>query len=77
LEQIKAAVSLTTYERNQIKDLVRIPWDSTITLREYANTLDTNRKTAKRWKISFIEQVVMDHFVAQIYIRATHLTSKS
>lgn len=67
LEQIKAAVSLTTYERNQIKDLVRIPWDSTITLRKYANTLDTNRKTAKRWKISVIEQDVMDHFVAQIY----------
>jgi hypothetical protein len=75
LEQIKAAVSLTTYERNQIKDLVRI-WDPTIMLRKYANTLDTNRKTAKRWKISVIEQDIMDHFVAQIY-QSNTFTSKS
>jgi hypothetical protein len=67
LEQIKSVISLTTHERNEIKNLVKIPWDGTSTLRKFSIDLDANRKTAKRWKITILETDVMDHFVEQIY----------
>jgi hypothetical protein len=67
LEHIKKGIPLTTIERNEMKALMTVPWDTAQTLRSYANTLDRNWKTNKRWKIAILEPDVTDHFVDQIY----------
>ena len=67
LAQIKKTISLTTYERNEVKKLMALEWDTTTTVRKYSNTLDANRKTCVRWGIKVLESDLIDHFVAQMY----------